>query len=121
MDSRSGIGDNKWRTGADRRSAWKLSGIETDLEGRRYGRIEAEKVPATIPLEGDSTKVAFAFGPVVLAGLCEREQVLYGDREHPETILEHANEREWGNWKGIFQTKGQETSIRFCSIERCGV
>lgn len=82
--------------------------------------LKLKKCLHTIPLEGDSTKAAFAFGPVVLAGLCEREQVLYGDREHPETILEHANEREWGNWKEIFQTKEQETSIRFVPLKEVG-
>ena len=26
----------------------------------------------------------------------------------------------WGNWKGIFQTKGQETSIRFVPLKEVG-
>ncbi|HKO24719.1 MAG TPA: hypothetical protein VJY65_08265, partial [Chloroflexota bacterium] len=39
------------------------------------------------PLPDDPTMVAFMDGPVVLAGLCDDERTLRGDKDHPETIL----------------------------------
>lgn len=74
----------------------------------------------TIPLDGDSDKVAFAYGPLVLAGLCEQEKILYGNKLHAEDILEHSDEREWETWKNSFQTKNQDVSIRFVPIKDIG-
>ncbi len=73
-----------------------------------------------IPLDGDEEKVAFSYGPLVLAGLCSEERTLYGDAGHPEEVLEHTNEREWGSWKETFQTKNQAASIRFIPVKDVG-
>lgn len=82
--------------------------------------MEFKKCLQTVPLEGDKDKVAFTYGPLVLAGLCDKEKRLYGDSSHPEEILEHSNEREWGSWKESFQTRNQESSIRFIPIKDVG-
>ncbi len=79
-----------------------------------------KKALRTIPLLGDEEKVAFAYGPLTLAGLCSEETALVGDASAPESILEHTNEREWGSWKNSFLTKGQEKSIRFLPISEIG-
>lgn len=86
-----------------------------DTVGLRLG-----KCLRTLPLEGDPDKVAFAYGPLVLAGLCEEERTLWADGEHPEEILEHCDEREWGYWTESFQTRNQDTSIRFIPIKDIG-
>ena len=82
--------------------------------------LKLEKCLRTLPLEGDPDKIAFAYGPLVLAGLCEEERTLWTDGEHPEEILEHYDEREWGNWTESFQTRNQDTSIRFIPIKDIG-
>ena len=64
---------------------------------------------------------AFLYGPVVLAGLCEEERMLHvPDASHPEQILVHDNEREWGSWKSTFRTQGQERGIRFIPLYEVG-
>lgn len=82
--------------------------------------LEIGKCLRTIPLEGDADKSAFSYGPIVLAGLCDSEKLLYGDSEHPEEILRHSNEREWGSWKESFQTVNQDKSLRFIPIKDVG-
>ena len=64
---------------------------------------------------------AFLYGPLVLAGLCDEERLLHvPDAAHPETILVHDNEREWGSWKSTFRTLGQERGIRFIPLNEVG-
>lgn len=60
--------------------------------------------------------VAFLDGPVVLAGLCEEERLLYTDSDHPETILASDNEREWGYWLPGYRVKRQERGLRFLPL-----
>jgi DUF1680 family protein len=60
--------------------------------------------------------VAFMDGPVVLAGLCDEERMLYGDKNHPESLLIPDNEREWGAWKPGYRTYNQERGIRFIPL-----
>ena len=60
--------------------------------------------------------MAFMDGPVVLAGLCDEERTLYGDRERPETILAPDNEREWWFWRPGYRARGQERGLRFLSL-----
>ena len=65
--------------------------------------------------------VAFLYGPVVLAGICDEERMLYvPDLRHPEKVLVHDNEREWGSWKSTFRTVGQERGIRFVPLHEVG-
>ena len=52
------------------------------------------------PLADRPDTAAFLDGPVVLAGLTDRQKVLTGDLEHPETMLRLQDEREWGKLAG---------------------
>lgn len=83
--------------------------------------VEFQKGIRVCPLPGDESKVAFLNGPVVLAGLCDEERVLYAEKDQPvESLLEPFNEREWGNWKQTFQTVGQDRTIEFFPVTRIG-
>ncbi|MGE5612919.1 MAG: beta-L-arabinofuranosidase domain-containing protein [Bacillota bacterium] len=75
--------------------------------------LEFDKGLATCPLPDNPEVVAFMEGPVVLAGLCDEDRIIYGDKERPETILIPDNEREWGNWVTSYRTYGQDRNIRF--------
>lgn len=76
--------------------------------------LRTEKLP------GDD-RVAFLYGPIVLAALCEEERILYAeDPDHPENILVPDNEREWGNWKTTFRTVGQPLGLRFVPLMHVG-
>ncbi len=79
-------------------------------------RVELPKPLSTCPLPDEPDTVAFIDGPVVLAGLCDEERVLYGDKEHPETILSPDNEREWWFWRGGYRARNQERGLRFIPL-----
>lgn len=74
----------------------------------------------TVPAGGDDGRVAFAYGPLALAGLCSAERTLSGDPEHPERILVHDNEREWSRWIDTFRTQGQAENISFVPLRDIG-
>ncbi len=57
--------------------------------------------------------VAFMDGPIVLAGLIDKQVKLFGDIDNVESILIPNNERQWGTWLSGYRTKNQEFSIRF--------
>ncbi len=78
--------------------------------------VELPKALTTCPLPDDPARVAFLDGPVVLAGLCDEELTLYGDKEHPETLLAPDNEREWRAWKPGYRTRGQPRNLRFLPL-----
>lgn len=71
-------------------------------------------------LPGAENTVAFLDGPVVLAGLCDEERVLYTDKELPEELLVADNEREWGNWMNTYKTVHQDRGIRFIPLYQVG-
>lgn len=83
-------------------------------------RIVLPKGLSVCPLPDNPDVVAFMEGPVVLAGLCEEERTLYGDKEHPETLLIPDNEREWENWITGYRTCGQDRNIRFVPLYDIG-
>ena len=84
-------------------------------------RILLPKAVKTFPLPEDENTVAFLYGPVVLAGLCEEERILHVPAgSTPEQLLTHDNEREWGSWKSTFRTTGQERGIRFVPLYEVG-
>lgn len=84
-------------------------------------RIELPRSVTSCPLPDRSDMAAFLYGPIVLAGLCEEERTLFvSDPEHPEQVLTHDNEREWGSWKSTFRTVGQERGIRFIPLYEVG-
>ena len=72
------------------------------------------------PLAGAEDMVAFSYGPVVLAGLCDAERILYAHGKAPEELLVHDNEREWGSWKQTFKTRMQDPGIRFVPLYQIG-
>ncbi len=74
----------------------------------------------SVPLPDEPERVAFLYGPVVLAGLCREEKTLITDLKSPESVLKPDNEREWGNWKYTFKTKGQKENIRFIPLYQVG-
>lgn len=81
-------------------------------------RIELPSGLAACPLPGAPDLVAFLDGPVVLAGLTGEVTTLYGDRDHPETLLAPENEREWDAWLPDYRTIHQERTVRFIPLNR---
>lgn len=74
----------------------------------------------TTPLLGSEDMVAYSYGPIVLAGLCDGERILYTHGKEPEELLVHDNEREWGSWKSTFKTRLQDPGIRMVPLNQIG-
>jgi DUF1680 family protein len=72
------------------------------------------------PLPDDPTMVAFMDGPVVLAGLCDDERTLRGDKDHPETILTphnlHRKPQYWTHRRPEYRTQNQPRNIHFLPL-----
>jgi DUF1680 family protein len=87
---------------------------------RKWGkdtlRIEFSKSISVHRIPDEPNTIAFLDGPVVMAGLCDREQTLVGDKNHPESILVPDNEREWGNWLPYYRTSGQTRNLRLMPL-----
>lgn len=64
--------------------------------------------------------VAFMECPVVIAGLCDEDRVLYGDKSHPEKNLVPDNEQEWSSWITSYRTCGQDRNLRFIPLYEIG-
>jgi DUF1680 family protein len=79
-------------------------------------RVELPKALSTCPLPDEPGMVAFMDGPVALAGLCDEERMLYGDKDKPETMLTADDEREWATWKPGYRTRNQERGFRFVPL-----
>ncbi len=79
-------------------------------------RVELPKALSPCPLPDEPDTVAFMDGPVVLGGLCDEERMLYGDKDHPETMLTPDNEREWSMWRPGYRTRNQERGFRFAPL-----
>ena len=72
-------------------------------------------------LPDDPSTVAFCYGPITLAALCDEERTLYADDPaHPENMLRPDNEREWGSWKYTFRTTGQMHGLRLVPLMNVG-
>ncbi|MDR3174003.1 MAG: glycoside hydrolase family 127 protein [Treponema sp.] len=82
--------------------------------------LELKRGISAWPLPGSKNTVAFLYGPMVLAGLCEEEISLEGDAAKPEEIIVGHNERAWGSWTDNFKTTGQAKNIRFVPLHRVG-
>jgi len=72
------------------------------------------------PLGGDESRVAFLYGPVVLAGLTDAEITLHPDPARPEAALRRCNEREWGSWTEEFITVTEERAVSFIPLYDVG-
>jgi uncharacterized protein len=68
------------------------------------------------PLPDNPSTVAFMDGPIVLAGLCDDERTLYGDKDNPATLLTPHNEREWAYWRPGYRTHDQPRNVRFLPL-----
>jgi DUF1680 family protein len=80
-------------------------------------QIEFPKSLTTEPLPGSEDMVAFMDGPIVLAGLIEREHRLIGNPTLPDTMLVADRERNHSWWNvGYYRTKGQDMGIRFIPL-----
>ncbi|WP_235549529.1 beta-L-arabinofuranosidase domain-containing protein [Paenibacillus sp. Soil766] len=80
-------------------------------------QIEFPKALTTELLPGSENLVAFMDGPIVLAGLIDREYRLVGNATLPETILTTDRERNHSWWNvGYYRTKGQNEGIRFIPL-----
>ncbi|WKK70289.1 glycoside hydrolase family 127 protein [Rathayibacter oskolensis] len=66
-----------------------------------------------VPIPDEPATVAFVEGPVVLAGLVDREVSLRGDASTASALLAPDNERQWTQWLRGYRSTGQPTSIRF--------
>lgn len=66
-----------------------------------------------VPIPDEPGTVAFVEGPVVLAGLVDREVSLRGDASTASALLAPDNERQWTQWLRGYRTVGQPASIRF--------
>jgi len=75
--------------------------------------LELPKTVSVAPIPDEPGTVAFLDGPVVLAGLCDREVALECDAADPASVLVADNEREWILWHGGYRTVGQREAIRF--------
>jgi DUF1680 family protein len=82
--------------------------------------VEFKKGICAWPLPDRKDTVAFLYGPVLLAGLCDEEIRLEGDPPDPERIIVPDNEREWGVWMEQFRTTGQQKTIRMLPLYRIG-
>jgi uncharacterized protein len=75
--------------------------------------LEFPKALRTESLPDEQGTSAFIDGPVVLAGLTEKQVQLQGDAAQPWTILAPANERAWGSWLQDWRTINQPSALRF--------
>ena len=63
-------------------------------------------------MSGCSEMIAFRHGPVVLAGMTEKDTI-HGERGQIQNMLVHHNERIWGSWTREFRTTQEEVNINF--------
>ncbi len=75
----------------------------------------------TCPLADAPERVAFMYGPQVLAGLSEDDEALVGDAAHADALLAPDNEREWEFWRAGWRTVSpssgrQRRSVRFMPL-----
>lgn len=95
---------------------WSVSGIWQDDEIC----LEIPKGLTGWPLADEPDTVAFLDGPVLLAGLVAEERELCGEKEHPETMLAPAHERQWENWTGDYRTIGQKANFNLKPLKEIG-
>lgn len=70
----------------------------------------------TVPIPDEPGTVAFVEGPIVLAGLVDREVSLQGDPSDPSTLLAADDERQWTQWLVRYRTVGRDAGIRFIPL-----
>jgi len=83
-------------------------------------RLELNKELTSCSLPDNPDMVALMDGPVVLAGLCDEERTLYGDKNDVRSLLIKDNEREWSMWQNTYRLKGQKRGMRFIPLHKVG-
>ena len=76
-------------------------------------RVELPKSLTVSEIPDEPDMVAFLDGPVVLAGLCQDERTLIGDKSDPSSLLVPDNERQWATWLQGYRARGQQHGLRF--------
>lgn len=71
-------------------------------------------------LEGSDNMYAYSYGPIVLAGLCSEERILYARGTEKEQLIVHDAEREWGSWKNTFKTVHQDRGFKLVPLNQIG-
>jgi DUF1680 family protein len=70
----------------------------------------------TCPLPDEPDTVAFMDGPTVLAGLCQEQYRLIGDKDDPKSFLVPDQEGGREVWLNGYRTINQDRSIRFIPL-----
>lgn len=99
--------------------SWRTEGRFVELDhpgGSSVVDLEFPFALRTIPIPDEPSTVAFAEGPVVLAGLVDREVALEGDPDDPSTLLTADDERQWTQWLVRYRTVGVNAGIRFVPL-----
>lgn len=81
-------------------------------------KLPKKLTACSLPDRADT--VAFLDGPVVLAGLIPQEHILYGDIQHPETMLTVHEERIWTGWQDSYRTVNQPVGFYFKPLYQIG-
>lgn len=122
------------------RMPWWLKGeVEIFINGKKfeyktdqnYAVVQREwyqdkvevKFPKGIicwPLPDEPETVAFMDGPVVLAGIVPEERTLFGDINHPETMIKPFHERQWSEWMPTYKTTRQLKGFYFKPLKDIG-
>lgn len=83
--------------------------------------VEFGKRITTEALPDRPDTVAFLFGPLVLAGIHDDGHCLrVAQGQAPETLLAHAEEREWAKWRDTFQAAQPDRTIQFVPLNQVG-
>jgi DUF1680 family protein len=119
-----------WLAGAARIS---VNGVVVDVRSeprsfatlhRKWSRdIVAVSLPSALsawPLPDRPDVMAFMDGPVALAGVCDGDRVLLGDKNRPDTLFAEDDERDWGTWKHSYSARTREGSVRFVPLHQIG-
>ena len=93
--------------------------IESVWEKTKLSVIVPKTIKA-VPLDDRPDTVAFLDGPVMLAGLIDKEVELIGTADNPRAMFIAIDERQWDIWNADWQTIGQRENIRFTPIYNIG-
>jgi DUF1680 family protein len=78
--------------------------------------LELPKSLTLHPLSDKPDMAAFMDGPIVLAGLCDGERVLFGDYNNTDSFLRPIDERHWSSWLPAYITQNQYEYFRFIPL-----
>lgn len=73
-----------------------------------------------VTLPDDDTMGAFRYGPDVLAGITDKERLLYLESDKPEDELSADTERQWGDFRTFYRTENQDPGINFMKLNEIG-